>query len=178
MKAVKQLENERCFDSAQHDKKREYEKAYPHPIDKNCLPHCGDFTENGYTQEEMKLVNETRKILDDDSIMITATAVRVPVVGGHSEAVNAEFENDFNIEEVKEILSSAQGITVQDNISNDQYPMPNYAEGKDEVFVGRLRRDESNANTLNMWIVTDNLRKGATINAVQIAEYLIEKGLV
>jgi len=174
IKAVKQLENERSFDSSSIS----YEKAYPHLIDKNCLPHCGDFTENGYTNEEMKLVDETRKILDDDSIMITATAVRVPVVGGHSEAVNAEFENDFNIEEVKEILSSARGITVQDDISNDHYPMPNFSEGKDEVFVGRLRRDESNANTLNMWIVADNLRKGAATNAVQIAEYLIEKGLV
>ena len=178
IKAVKQLESERCFDSAQHDKKREYEKAYPHLIDKNCLPHCGDFTENGYTSEEMKLVDETRKILDDNSIMITATAVRVPVVGGHSESVNAEFENDFNIEEVKGILSSSRGITVQDDISIDQYPMPNYSEGKDEVFVGRLRRDESLANTLNMWIVSDNLRKGAATNAVQIAEYLIEKGMV
>ena len=120
----------------------------------------------------MKLVYETKKILNDDSIRITATAVRVPVIGGHSEAVNAEFENDFDIEEVKEILSSARGITVQDDISNNQYPMPNYAEGKDEVFVGRLRRDESNANTLNMWIVTDNLCKGAATNAVQIAEYI------
>lgn len=170
MKAISQLENER--------RNLEGEMAYPHLIDKNCLPHCGEFTNNGYTTEEMKLVDETRKILDDDSIMITATAVRVPVVGGHSEAVNVEFEDDFDIEEVKELLSSAGGITVQDDISNNQYPMPNYAEGKDEVFVGRLRRDESNANTLNMWIVTDNLRKGAATNAVQIAEYLIEKGLV
>ena len=170
MKAVKQLENER--------RNLEGEMVYPHPIDKNCLPHCGDFTANGYTEEEMKLINETKKILDDDSIRITATAVRIPVVGGHSEAVNVEFENDFDIEEVKKLLSSAGGITVQDDISNNQYPMPNYAEGKDEVFVGRLRRDESNANTLNMWIVSDNLRKGAATNAVQIAEYLIEKGLV
>lgn len=167
VKAVEQMENERAGKNG--------EMAYPYPIDKNCLPHCDVFEENGYTKEEMKLVNEPRKILSDDSINITATAVRVPVVGGHSESVNIEFENDFDLEEVRKILHETDGITLKDNPATNTYPMPKYAEGKDDVFVGRIRRDESQANTLNMWIVADNLRKGAATNAVQIAEYLIKK---
>jgi aspartate-semialdehyde dehydrogenase len=136
------------------------------------------FTENGYTKEEMKLANETKKILKDESIRITATAVRVPVVGGHSESVNIEFANDFDLDEVRKILSEAEGVIVQDNLDNNEYPMPKYAHGKDEVFVGRIRRDFSNPNTLNLWIVSDNLRKGAATNAVQIAEYLAKNNLV
>lgn len=170
VKAVKQFENERQGIDG--------EKAYPYEIDKNCLPHCDVFTDNGYTKEEMKLVNETRKILKDDSIRITATAVRVPVVGGHSEAVNIEFANDFELAEVKDILTKADGIIVQDDIENNEYPMPKYSHEKDEVFVGRIRRDFSNPNTLNMWVVADNLRKGAATNAVQIAEYLAKHQLV
>jgi len=170
VKAVQQLENERNG--------VEGEKAYPYTIDKNCLPQCDVFTENGYTKEEMKLVNETRKIFDDYSLHITATAVRVPVVGGHSESVNVEFENDFDIEEVRFLLSEASGVTLQDDPANLIYPMPILANGKDDVFVGRLRRDESNPKTLNMWIVADNLRKGAATNAIQIAEYLVAKRLV
>ncbi|MGQ1908884.1 aspartate-semialdehyde dehydrogenase [Marinifilum sp. RC60d5] len=170
VKAVKQFENERQGIDG--------EKAYPYEIDKNCLPHCDVFTDNGYTKEEMKLVNETRKILKDDSIRITATAVRVPVVGGHSEAVNVEFANDFELAEVKDILTKADGIIVQDDIENNEYPMPKYSHEKDEVFVGRIRRDFSNPNTLNMWVVADNLRKGAATNAVQIAEYLAKHQLV
>jgi aspartate-semialdehyde dehydrogenase len=170
VKAVKQFENERNGIDG--------EMAYPYEIDKNCLPHCDVFTENGYTKEEMKLANETKKILKDESIRITATAVRVPVVGGHSESVNIEFANDFDLDEVRKILSEAEGVIVQDNLDNNEYPMPKYAHGKDEVFVGRIRRDFSNPNTLNLWIVSDNLRKGAATNAVQIAEYLAKNNLV
>lgn len=161
VKAVQQLENERNGISA--------EMAYKYPIDKNCIPQCDVFTENGYTKEEMKLTNETKKILDP-KILVTATAVRVPVVGGHSEAVNIEFEQDFELTEVKSILSNTPGIVVQDNLAAFEYPMPRFAEGKDAVFVGRIRRDESQPNTLNLWIVADNLRKGAATNAVQIAQ--------
>lgn len=157
----------------------EGEKVYPYNIDLNCLPHCDTFTENGYTKEEMKLVNETRKILNDYSIQVTATAVRVPVIGGHSEAVNVEFERDFgSIEEVRRLLNEMPGVVVMDNISQNIYPMPLYQQNKDEVFVGRIRRDESQPNTMNMWIVSDNLRKGAATNAIQIAEYLTSNNLL
>jgi aspartate-semialdehyde dehydrogenase len=169
VKAVQQLENERNG--------IEGEMAYKYPIDKNCIPQCDSFMENGYTKEEMKLTNETKKILDP-TIKVTATAVRVPVVGGHSEAVNIEFLRDFDITEVRQLLLAQEGITLQDNPADYIYPMPRFAEGKDDVFVGRIRRDESQDNTLNMWIVADNLRKGAATNAVQIAELLIEKGLL
>jgi len=152
--------------------------AYPHRIDKNCLPQCDVFLENGYTKEEMKMVNETRKIFDDDSIQVTATAVRVPVVGGHSEAVNIEFEKDYALDDIRHLLSNSPGIIVQDDPSKNIYPMPCNAEGRDEVFVGRIRRDESREKCLNMWVVSDNLRKGAATNAIQIAEYLVEKGLL
>ena len=168
--AVEQMENERNGIKG--------EMVYPYPIDKNCLPHGGDFEENGYTSEEMKLVNETRKILGDDSIQITATVVRIPVVGGHSEAVNIEFEKDFDVTEVRKLLADSDGITVQDNPDVNVYPMPKYAEGKDDVFVGRIRRDVSVKNGLDMWIVADNLRKGAATNAVQIAQYIASKELV
>ena len=170
VKAVEQLENERNNQTG--------EMAYHYPIDKNCIPQCDVFTDNGYTKEELKLMNEPKKILGDDSIKLTATAVRVPVVGGHSEAINIEFENDFDLAEVRKLLHNTEGITLQDNIDTNTYPMPLYAEGKDDVFVGRIRRDKSQPNTLNMWIVSDNLRKGAATNAVQIAEYLVEKGLL
>lgn len=170
MKAVKQFENERNNIKG--------EMVYPYPIDKNCIPHCDVFTENGYTKEEMKLVNETKKILNDNNIKITSTAVRVPVTGGHSESVNIEFENDFDVNEVVDILKNSKGIIVKDDIKNNDYPMPIFAEGKDDVFVGRIRRDFSNKNTLNLWIVSDNLRKGAATNAVQIAEYLVKNKLV
>jgi aspartate-semialdehyde dehydrogenase len=153
-------------------------KVYPHRIDMNALPHIDVFQDNGYTKEEMKMVHETRKILEDQSIGITATTVRIPVIGGHSEAVNAEFYNDFDLAEVRQILEETPGVIVQDDVKNNVYPMPILAKGKDEVFVGRLRRDESNPKTLNMWIVADNLRKGAATNAVQIAEFLMEKSLV
>ncbi|MFP5471541.1 MAG: Asd/ArgC dimerization domain-containing protein, partial [Bacteroidia bacterium] len=143
-----------------------------------CIPHCDVFLDNGYTKEEMKLVNEPKKIMQDDSLKITATAVRVPVMGGHSEAVNIEFENDFDLAEVRKILHETSGVTVKDNTETNTYPMPKYAQGKDDVFVGRIRRDESQPNTLNLWIVADNLRKGAATNAVQIAEYLVENKLV
>jgi aspartate-semialdehyde dehydrogenase len=169
VKAVEQMENERSG--------IEGEMAYKYPIDKNCIPQCDVFLENGYTKEEMKLTNETKKILDN-AINVTATAVRVPVVGGHSEAVNIEFQNEFDLEEVKNLLSNTPGISLQDDIENYVYPMPKYAQSKDEVFVGRIRRDESQANTLNLWIVADNLRKGAATNAVQIANLLVEKGLL
>jgi aspartate-semialdehyde dehydrogenase len=148
------------------------EMAYKYPIDKNCIPQCDVFTDNGYTKEEMKLTNETKKILDT-KINVTATAVRVPVVGGHSEAVNIEFETDFDISDVRTILQKTPGITIQDNLDTFTYPMPKYAEGKNDVFVGRLRRDESQPNTINLWIVADNLRKGAATNAVQIAQRLL-----
>lgn len=170
VKAVRQLENE--YEGIQG------EMAYKYPIHRNLIPQCDVFEENGYTKEEMKLVRETQKILDDKTIAVTATAVRVPVVGGHSEAVNVEFENDFDVAEVRSILHHTDGVTVQDNIDTFTFPMPLYAEGKNDVFVGRIRRDESQPNTLNMWIVADNLRKGAATNAVQIAEYLVENKLV
>lgn len=169
VKAVQQMENER--------KGIEGEMAYRYPIDKNCIPQCDVFLENGYTKEEMKLTNETRKILDP-TINVTATAVRVPVVGGHSEAVNIEFESDFEISTVRSLLEAQPGLFVKDDPHTFDYPMPKYAEGKNEVFVGRIRRDESQANTLNLWIVADNLRKGAATNAVQIAQLLLDTGLV
>ena len=169
-KAVDQLMAERNGTTA--------EKAYPYTIDLNLLPHIDVFMDNGYTKEEMKMVNETRKIMGDDSIKLTATAVRVPVMGGHSESLNIEFENDFDLQEVVSILQNTKGVIVQNDVANLEYPMPLHAHNKDEVFVGRIRRDESQANTLNCWIVADNLRKGAATNAVQIAEYLIEKHLV
>lgn len=164
--AVRQLENER--------QGIEGERAYPHPIDRNCLPHCDVFGDNGYTKEEMKLVHETRKILGSEAIQVTATAVRVPVEGGHSEAVNVEFEQDFDLTEVRTKLSAMPGVEVVDDPTRNVYPMPLDAHNKDAVFVGRLRRDESQARTLNMWIVSDNLRKGAATNAVQIAEALLK----
>lgn len=167
VKALEQMENERAGISG--------EMAYKYPIDKNCIPQCDVFEDNGYTKEEMKLTNETKKILDP-SILVTATAVRVPVVGGHSEAVNIEFEKDFSLDEVRKILHETSGITLQDNQDTYTYPMPKYAQGKDDVFVGRIRRDESQSNSLNLWIVADNLRKGAATNAVQIAK--IVEGLV
>lgn len=170
IKALNQMAAERNGDSA--------DMVYPYPIDMNCLPHIDVFTENGYTKEELKMVNETRKILGDNSINVSPTTVRIPVKGGHSEAVNVEFANDFNLEEVRNILSSTEGIIVQDDPANKIYPMPLYAEGKNEVFVGRLRRDISQPNTLNMWIVADNLRKGAATNAIQIALYLLKKGFI
>lgn len=169
VKAVKQMENERNNITA--------EMAYPYPIDLNCIPHCDTFLENGYTKEEMKLTNETKKILDP-TIKVTATAVRVPVVGGHSEAVNIEFENDFRLQDVRKMLRSTSGVEVKDNTDTNVYPMPKYAHGKDEVFVGRIRRDETQDNTLNLWIVADNLRKGAATNTIQIAEYLLENNLI
>lgn len=169
-KAVDQLFNERKNISG--------EMAYKYQIDLNVIPQIDVFLDNGYTKEEMKMVNETKKIMQDDSIRVTATTVRIPVVGGHSESVNIEFENDFDLATVKSILENAPGIIVQDDIANQQYPMPLWAHEKDEVFVGRLRRDETQANTLNMWIVSDNLRKGAATNAVQIAEHLLAEGII
>lgn len=154
------------------------DRPYHYPIFENCIPHCDVFLDNDYTKEEMKLVHETRKILGDDSIAITATAVRVPVHGGHSEAVNVEFHNEFTVEEVRRLLAATPGIVVQDDVANNVYPMPLLAKHRDEVFVGRIRRDESIANGLNLWIVADNLRKGAATNAVQIAEYLAKQRLV
>ena len=153
-------------------------KVYPHRIDMNALPHIDVFLDNGYTKEEMKMVNETRKILEDQSIGVTSTTVRIPTIGGHSEAVNAEFHRDFDMDEVRDILENTPGVIVQDYVKNNVYPMPINSQGRDEVFVGRLRRDESQPRTLNMWIVADNLRKGAATNAVQIAEFLMEKSLV
>ena len=170
VKAVTQLENER--------KGIQGEMAYKYPIDLNVIPQIDVFLENGYTKEEMKMVKETKKIMRDDSIRVTATTVRIPVMGGHSESVNVEFENDFDLNEVKDLLSKAPGVVVVDDPANAQYPMPKDAHEKDDVFVGRLRRDESQPNTLNMWIVSDNLRKGAATNAIQIAEYLNGKGLL
>jgi aspartate-semialdehyde dehydrogenase len=170
VKAVQQLENEYAGIQG--------EMAYKYQIHRNAIPQCDVFEENGYTKEEMKLVRETQKILDDRTIAVTATAIRIPVVGGHSEAVNLEFENDFNVGEIRDILHRTPGVVVQDNTDTFTYPMPLYAEGKDDVFVGRIRRDESQPNSLNMWIVSDNLRKGAATNTIQIAEYLVEKGLV
>jgi len=170
VKAVQQLKNELEGSKG--------EMAYPYPIHKNAIPHCDVFEDNGYTKEEMKLVNETRKILNDDSIAITATAVRIPVVGGHSESINVAFENEFDLSEIRKILHEADGITLKDNIDTNTYPMPIYAEGLDDVFVGRLRRDESQPKTLNMWVVSDNLRKGAATNTIQIAEYLMKNKMV
>ena len=169
-KAVDQMMNER--------KGIKGEMAYAHAIDLNVLPHIDVFLDNGYTKEEMKMLNETRKIIGDDSIRLTATTVRVPVKGGHSEAINVEFEKDYTLEEIRKILSATKGVIVFDDPEKKEYPMPLYAEGKDDVFVGRLRRDESQDKTLNMWIVSDNLRKGAATNAVQIGEYLLEKGML
>jgi len=170
VKAVNQLMQER--------KGKPAERAYPHQIDLNLLPHIDSFTDNGYTKEEMKMVNETKKIMGDDSIRVTATTVRVPVIGGHSESVNVEFEQDFDLAEVRQLLSNAPGVILQDDPAALLYPMPLAAHDRDEVFVGRLRRDESQPNTLNMWVVSDNLRKGAATNAVQIAEYLLGKGIL
>lgn len=165
VKAVRQLENEY--------KGEKGEMAYHYPIHRNAIPHCDVFEENGYTKEEMKLVRETKKILRDDTIAVTATAVRIPVVGGHSESINVELKTDFSIDEVRALLAKSAGIKVQDNTDTNTYPMPIYAHGKDEVFVGRIRRDESQANTLNLWVVADNLRKGAATNTIQIAQYFI-----
>ncbi|HEX7904417.1 MAG TPA: aspartate-semialdehyde dehydrogenase [Chitinophagaceae bacterium] len=170
VKAVTQLMNERQGVAG--------ERAYKYPIDLNVIPQIDVFLENGYTKEEMKMVKETCKIMRDDSIRVTATTVRIPVVGGHSEAVNVEFAKDFDLFEVRSILQAAPGVVVEDDLANQHYPMPMNAHEKDEVFVGRLRRDESQPNTLNMWVVSDNLRKGAATNAVQIAEYLNSKGLL
>jgi len=170
VKAVKQMMDERAGKQA--------DMAYPYPIDMNCFPFGGTWLDNGYTSEEQKLIEETRKILGDQSIMVSPTVVRIPVVGGHSESVNIEFEKDFKIEDVFELLKNSPGITVQDNPSKNEYPMPKYAEGKDDVFVGRIRRDDSRANCLNLWVVSDNLRKGAATNAIQIAEYILDKKLV
>ena len=170
VKAVQQLENE--YAGVQG------EMAYKYPIHRNAIPQCDSFEENGYTKEEMKLVKETKKILSDNAIAVTATAVRVPIVGGHSEAVNIEFENDFDVSEIRSILHHTDGVVVQDNNDTYTYPMPLFAQGKDDVFVGRIRRDESQANSLNMWIVADNLRKGAATNTIQIAEYLVAHKLV
>ncbi len=170
VKAVQQLENERAGIKG--------EMAYPHPIDLNCFPHGGDFLENGYTAEEMKLVNETRKILDSPEIQITATVVRIPVAGGHSEAVNIELDNDFHIDEIRQLLHKTPGVVVQDDPINNIYPMPKQAAGHDEVFVGRIRRDHSVNFGLDLWIVADNLRKGAATNAIQIAQHLLDNKLV
>jgi aspartate-semialdehyde dehydrogenase len=170
VKAVQQLNNERAG--------IEGEMAYPHPIDLNCFPHGGDFLENGYTSEEMKLVNETRKILESPDIQITATVARIPVMGGHSEAVNIELEKEFEISEISQLLKNTKGVEVQDDPSQNIYPMPKLAEGRDEVFVGRIRRDRSVKFGLDLWIVADNLRKGATTNAIQIAQFLIDNKLI
>ncbi len=170
VKAVRQLEYE--------SRGEKVEMAYPYPIHQNAIPQCDVFEDNGYTKEEMKLVRETRKILNDDDIAVTATAIRIPVVGGHSESVNIEFEKDFDISDIRTILHETSGITIQDNPDTNTYPMPIYAKGKDDVFVGRIRRDHSHKNAVNMWIVSDNLRKGAATNTVQIAEYLIKNNLV
>jgi len=168
--AVSQLENEMAG--------KKDVMAYPYPIHRNALPHCDIFEENGYTKEELKLIRETQKILADNTIAVTATAVRIPVVGGHSESINVEFRKEFDLNEVRKILSDTPGVTLQDNPDVNLYPMPLTAHGKDDVFVGRLRRDHSQENTLNMWVVADNLRKGAATNAVQIAEYLIANELI
>lgn len=170
IKAVQQMENE--------SQGIEGAMAYPYKINRNALPHCDVFLENGYTKEEMKLMTEPKKIMSDDSFNLTATAVRIPTAGGHSEAVNISFNNDFDLEEVRSILSQTPGVVLEDDTANNIYPMPINAHDKDEVFVGRIRRDESMPNTLNLWVVADNLRKGAATNAIQIAEYLVENGLV
>lgn len=169
-KAVDQLMNERNGVDGP--------MAYAYPIDLNVIPHIDVFTDNGYTKEEMKMINETKKIMGDDSIQVTATTVRIPVMGGHSESVNVEFENEFDLEEIKKILGSSEGVILEDDVKNLKYPMPMNAHNRDEVFVGRLRRDETQPKTLNMWIVADNLRKGAATNAIQIAEYLLKNKVV
>ena len=169
VKAVTQLNDERAGITG--------EKAYPYKIDLNVIPQIDVFIDNGYTKEEMKMIQETNKIMGDDSIRVTATTVRIPVMGGHSESINIEFENDFDLKEVREILSKQSGVVVVDDPANQKYPMPLDAHEKDEVFVGRIRRDETQANTLNLWVVADNLRKGAATNAVQVAEYLIKNKL-
>ena len=168
--AVDQLHGER--------KGKDIQKVYPHQIDMNALPHIDVFYENGYTKEEMKMVQETKKIFGDDSVEVTATCVRIPTMGGHSESVNVEFEEDYTIQQVKELLHEAPGVVVMDNPENNEYPMPLHSHDKDEVFVGRIRRDETQPKTLNMWIVSDNLRKGAATNTIQIAEYMTEHSLV
>jgi len=168
--AVQQLENEYAGEKG--------EMAYPYPIHRNALPHCDVFLENDYTKEEMKLVHESRKILEAPELGVTATAIRIPVVGGHSEAVNVEFKKEFEVSEVRQVLQESAGVTVQDEPATQTYPMPIYAQGKDDVFVGRIRKDESQDRTLNLWIVSDNLRKGAATNAIQIAEYLVANTLV
>ena len=170
VKAVRQMENEAAG--------KQGEMAYPYPINRNALPHCDSFLDNGYTKEEMKLAREPQKILDDRTFSVTATAVRIPTSGGHSESVNVEFHRDFDLAEVRRIFQESPGIKLQDNPDTNTYPMPVYANGRDEVFVGRLRRDETQPNSLNLWIVADNLRKGAATNAVQIAEYLVEHRLL
>lgn len=170
VKAVKQLENEY--------KGEKGDMAYHYQIHRNAIPQCDVFEDNGYTKEEMKLVRETKKILRDDNIAVTATAVRIPVVGGHSESINVELINDFNLDEVREVFSKTSGLVLQDDTNTNTYPMPLYAQGKDDVFVGRLRKDESQPNSLNMWVVSDNLRKGAATNTIQIAEYLITNNLL
>ena len=170
VKAVQQLENE--YNNV------EGPMAYPYPIHRNALPHCDDFMNNGYTKEEMKLLNETHKIFGDESIGVTATAIRIPVVGGHSESVNVQLKREFELNDVRKLLYESPGIIVQDNPETHSYPMPIYSEGKDEVFVGRVRRDFSQENSLNLWIVSDNLRKGAATNTIQIAEYLIDKDYI
>jgi aspartate-semialdehyde dehydrogenase len=170
VKAVQQMEMERDSDFSS--------KVYPHVIDKNCIPQCDVFSDDDYTKEELKIINETKKILNDNNIQITATAVRVPVVGGHSESVNIEFENEIDISEIKNILNNSKGIVVVDDIANAEYPMPINAKGKDDVFVGRIRKDLSTENAINIWIVSDNLRKGAATNAVQIVQYLLSSGIV
>lgn len=169
VKAVKQYDMENEGRTAD-------DPAYPHPIYKNCIPHCDIFYDNGYTKEELKLVNETQKIFNDSTLRITATAVRVPVLGGHSECINIRFKNDFDLSEVRSLLENSPGIVVMDDIQNNVYPTPLFSHQKDEVFVGRIRRDESQSNSLNLWVVADNLRKGAATNAIQIAEYIVQKG--
>ena len=168
--AVQQLENEYAGEKGK--------MAYPYPIHRNALPHCDVFQDNGYTKEEMKLVKETHRILGDDSIRVTATAIRIPVVGGHSESVNVELKGPSSVQEIRQLLNESAGVVVQDNPETNTYPMPIYAEGKDDVFVGRIRQDFSQDNTFNLWIVSDNLRKGAATNTVQIAEYLIDQNLI
>ena len=170
VKAVQQLENEYNAEKG--------EMAYPYPIHRNALPHCDVFMENGYTKEEMKLVNETHKILNDNSIGVSATAIRIPVVGGHSESINVQLKNDFELEAIIKLLNESPGLVVQDNPNMNIYPMPIYAEGKNEVFVGRIRKDESRDKTLNLWVVADNLRKGAATNTIQIAEYLLDQKFI
>lgn len=170
VKAVQQLENEY--------KGEKGEMAYPYPIHRNALPHCDVFMDNGYTKEEVKLVNETHKILNDPSIGVSATAIRIPVVGGHSESINVQLKKDFELEAIRVLLNDSPGVIVQDNPQTNTYPMPIYAAGKNEVFVGRIRKDESQDKTLNLWVVADNLRKGAATNTIQIAEYLLKENLI